>query len=136
LHASYWEKSLILRSYCISNTFYFTFHLRHKCFFYHTPVITTSQFLFVLLHIAFLLFCPFLFAGLKFVHLKHDCYTIFIAWWLFELTYLPGKTWYVYKSLEGKNSHSFFQENPSSENEVAGHLESMVFWTFAWNIHW
>ena len=88
------------------------------------------QFLFGLVHIAFLLFCPFLLTtDLKRFCLKRDCNTIafpgssslhmwtlgvllfyWLAWPLFELIYPSEKAWHAYKSLEGKNSHSFFEK--------------------------
>ena len=42
------------------------------------------------------------------------------------LTYLSDKACHVHKSLEGENSHSFF-ESPSSLNEFIGYVELTDF---------
>ena len=81
-------------------------------------------------HVAFLLFSPWLTtaktcapetwlrhhrfpAKLKFACCQRWGRCYFIGSRLFKLTHSSVRAWYVYKSLEGENSHSFFDRIPS-----------------------
>ena len=48
-------------------------------------------------------------AKLLFAYCERRVFRHFIGWRLFVLTYLSDKLCHVYKSLEGENSHSFFE---------------------------